>query len=59
MINYLNIIEVWDVVEKGYTPKFNTLATDSTDDAKVESLESILAKKDNDLATNAIYNLIN
>ena len=37
MINYLNILEIWDVVNKGYTLKFNTLITDSTNDIKVDS----------------------
>jgi len=51
MINYLNILELWDVVNKGYTPIFTT-------DTKIETLESKQTKKDNDLAINAIINLV-
>ena len=58
MINYLNILEIWDVVDKGYTPKFSTITTDSTNDVKVETVESKQLKKDNDLAVNVIYNLV-
>jgi hypothetical protein len=51
MINYLNILELWDVVNKGYTPIFTT-------DTKIETLESKQTKKENDLAINAIINLV-
>jgi len=51
MINYLNILELWDVVNKGYTPIFTT-------DTKIETPESKQTKKDNDLAINAIINLV-
>ena len=54
MINYLNILELWDVVNKGYTPIFTTTTTD----IKIETPESKQTKKDNDLAINAIINLV-
>ena len=58
MINYLNILEIWYVVDKGYTPKFIPIPTDSATDVKVETPESKQTKKDNDFATNAIFNLV-
>ena len=55
MINYLSILEVWNIVQKLYTPTFNT---NTTDDTKVETIESKILKKENDLITNTIYNLV-
>ena len=59
MQNYLKILEIWDIVEKGYTPTFSTIvATEGTNDIKIETPDSKQLKKDNDLAVNAIYNLV-
>ena len=58
MINYLNILEVWYVVEKGYTPTYTSVATEGSTDAKIETVDSKQTKKDNDLAINAIINLV-
>src|ERR1017187_3941115 len=59
MVNYLNILEIWDVVVDGYTPTYTTIAgTESTSDTKVETFDSKNTKKENDLAVNAIFNLV-
>ena len=57
MINYLNILEIWDVVKNGYTPTFTTIAgTEGTNDIKIETPVSKATKKENDIAVNVIYN---
>ena len=59
MINYLNILEIWDVVENGYTPTYTTIvATESTSDITFETPDSKATKKENDIAVNVIYNLV-
>ena len=59
MINYLNILEIWDVVENGYTPTYTTIvATESTSNIIIETIDSKTTKKENDLAVNAIFNLV-
>ena len=53
MVNYLNILEVWDIVEKGFVPTYvegeNKLPTNRL------TTESKLEKRENDNAVNAIY----
>ena len=51
MTNYLNLIEAWDVVENGYTPKYGTDDTTLTTESK-------LLKVSNDNAVNAILNSV-
>ena len=51
MINYLNILDVWDVVESGYSPKYNETTNKLT-------TESVMTKRDNDNAVNAILNSV-
>ena len=51
MINYFNILEVWDIVEKGYEPKYDKTTNQLT-------IESKLAVEDNLFAENAILNLV-
>ena len=47
MTNYLDLIEVWEVVKNGYTPKYGTDDTTLTTESK-------LLKVSNDNAVNAI-----
>ena len=58
MMNYLNILDLWNVVEKGYKPTFSTVVTENSDDIKIETPDSKATKKENDIAVNAIYNLV-
>jgi hypothetical protein len=51
MTNYLNILKVWDVVEKGYIPKYNL-------DTNTLTTESVLIKRENDNDINVILNSI-
>jgi gag-polypeptide of LTR copia-type len=51
MVNYLNILEVWDIVEKGYIAKYNSTTN-------VLTTESLLDKMANDNAVNAILNSV-
>ena len=51
MTNYLDLIEVWDVVKNGYTPKYGT------DDITLTT-ESKWLKVSNDNAVNAILNSV-
>ena len=51
MTNYLDLIEVWDVVKNGYTPKYGTDDTTLTTESK-------LLKVSNDNAVNAILNSV-
>jgi pantothenate kinase len=51
MINYLNILNIWDIVENNYVPKFDATT-------KVMTNESKLAKRDNDNAVNSILNSV-
>jgi gag-polypeptide of LTR copia-type len=51
MINYLNIIDVWSIVEHGYEPKFNTSTHCLT-------IKSQIDKYLNDCAVNIILNSI-
>jgi hypothetical protein len=51
MVNYLNILEVWDIVDKGYIAKYNPISN-------VLTTESLLDKRANDNAINAILNSV-
>jgi hypothetical protein len=51
MINYLNILNIWDIVENSYVRKFDATT-------KVMTNESKLAKRDNDNAVNSILNSV-
>jgi hypothetical protein len=51
MMNYLNILDIWDIVENDYVPKFDATT-------KVMTNESMLAKRDNDNAVNSILNSV-
>ena len=48
MKNYLSILDVWDIIEKGYVPKLTDAGDKLTTTSKRE-------KKENDNAVNAIY----
>lgn len=48
MINYPSFLEVWDIVEKCYIPKYEDDAT------KKLTIDSKLERKENDSAVNAI-----
>ena len=52
MVNFLNLIDVWDIIEKGYSPKYNA-------GTKVLTTESKLEKTKNESAINVILNFIN
>jgi hypothetical protein len=51
MINYLNILDVWSIVEHGYEPKYNTTIHSLT-------IKSQIDKSLNDCAVNAILNSV-
>jgi endonuclease V-like protein UPF0215 family len=51
MINYLNILDVWYIVEYGYEPKFNSTTHSLTTESQID-------KGLNNCAVNAIYNSI-
>jgi Zn-dependent oligopeptidase len=51
MVNYLNILEVWDIVDKRYMAKYNPISN-------VLTTESLLDKWANDNAINAILNSV-
>jgi hypothetical protein len=51
MINYLNILDVWSIVEYGYEPKYNTTTHSLT-------IESQIDKGLNDYAVNVILNSV-
>ena len=51
MTNYMKLIEVWEAVENGFTPTYNK-------DTKIITTESKLAKKVDDLAMNAIMDVV-
>jgi hypothetical protein len=51
MVNYLNILKVWEVVEKGYIPKYNPTTS-------ILTTESLLDKRANDNVINVILNSI-
>jgi hypothetical protein len=51
MINYLNILDVWDIVDKGYIAKYNFTSN-------VLTTEPLLDKRANDNAVNAILNSV-
>ncbi|KAF3320262.1 gag-polypeptide of LTR copia-type [Carex littledalei] len=55
MINYLNILDLWSVIEKAYEPEY---ANSVGNEAKVEVHASTERKKLNNLAINAIYNAV-
>jgi hypothetical protein len=48
MINYLNILKIWEVIEKVYEPKYNP-------DINILTTKSLM-KKENDNVVNAILN---
>jgi hypothetical protein len=51
MINYVNILGVWDIIEKGYIPKLNENTKKLTVEFKIE-------KKHNDYIVNIILNSV-
>jgi gag-polypeptide of LTR copia-type len=51
IINYLNILDVWSIVEHGYEPKFNTTTYSLTTESQID-------KGLNDCAVNAILNSV-
>ena len=51
MVNFLKLIDVWDIIEKWYSPKYNT-------GTKVLTTESKLEKTKNESAINVILNFI-
>jgi hypothetical protein len=51
MINYLNILDVWSIVEHGYEPKYNTTIHSLTTKSQID-------KSLNDCAVNAILNSV-
>jgi gag-polypeptide of LTR copia-type len=51
MINYLNILDVWSIIEHEYEPKFNTTTHSLT-------IESQIDKGLNDCAVNVILNSV-
>jgi hypothetical protein len=51
MVNYLNILEVWDVVEKYYILKYNS-------DTNILTTKSLLVKTNNDNVVNIILNSV-
>ena len=51
MVNFLNLIDVWDIIEKGYSPKYNT-------GTEVLTNESQLEKTKNESAINVILNFV-
>jgi hypothetical protein len=52
MFNYLNILGVWDIVEKRYIPRFD-------ENTKKLTIESKIDKKFKDYASNVILNSVN
>jgi hypothetical protein len=52
MINYLNILDVWSIVEHGYESKFNSTTHSLT-------IQSQIDKDLNDCTVNVILNLVN
>ena len=52
MVNFLKLIDVWDIIEKGYSPKYNA-------GTKVLTTESQLEKTKDESAINVILNFIN
>jgi hypothetical protein len=50
-INYLNILDVWSIIEYGYEPKYNTTTYNLT-------IESQIDKGLNDCAVNVILNSV-
>jgi hypothetical protein len=51
MINYMNILDIWDIVVNDYVPKLD-------ETTKVLTNESKLVKKDNDNVVNVILNSV-
>jgi hypothetical protein len=51
MVNYLNILEVWNIVDKGYIAKYNPTSN-------VLTSESLLDKRANDNTINTILNSV-
>jgi hypothetical protein len=51
MINYMNILDIWDIVVNDYVPKLD-------ETTKVLTNESKLVKKDNDNVVNVIFNSV-
>jgi hypothetical protein len=51
MINYLNILEIWDVVEKYYIPKYNP-------DTNILTTESLIVKRENNNTISSILNSV-
>jgi gag-polypeptide of LTR copia-type len=51
MINYLNILDVWSIIEHEYEPKFNTTTHSLTTESQID-------KSLNDCAVNTILNSI-
>jgi hypothetical protein len=51
MVNYLNILDVWDVIQHGYVPHYDSSNLTLTQKAKE-------LKSQNDYAVNVILNLV-
>jgi gag-polypeptide of LTR copia-type len=51
MINYMNILDIWDIVVNGYVPQLD-------ETTKVLTKESKLAKRDNDNTVSVILNSV-
>jgi gag-polypeptide of LTR copia-type len=51
MINYLNILDVWSIIEHGYEPKYNITTHSLTTKSQID-------KGLNDCAVNVILNLV-
>ena len=51
MQNYLDLIDVWSIIETGYEPKYKNNKTDLTTESKVDKIN-------NSTAVNAILNSV-
>jgi hypothetical protein len=51
MINYMNILDIWDIIVNDYVPKLD-------ETTKVLTNESKLVKRDNDDVVNVILNSV-
>jgi hypothetical protein len=51
MVNYLNILSIWDIIERGYIPRFDEIIKKLTANSKID-------KKNNDYAVNIILNSV-
>jgi hypothetical protein len=51
MINYMNILDIWNIIERGYITRFNEIA-------KKLIVKSKIDKKNNDYIVNIILNSV-